>query len=141
VGPLCQPSFSFPWHRSPLAVRRRAISAARLGHPQPELPGSDSAGSAGFVGIWLRPGYISIPRCSSLNSSNRHEPWVKIQAAMGIPRIRPVGVSAIGRGVWAPFVCVENFLPMPHGRSRRPRPPSSSAGWAQRTCSRRGLSL
>ena len=30
-------------HRSPLAVRRRAISAARLGHPQPELSGSESA--------------------------------------------------------------------------------------------------
>jgi hypothetical protein len=111
-------------------------------HPcQPIDPCADSTGSVGFVGFWLCPGYISRPRCSSLNSSNCREPGVKIQAAMGIPRIRPVGVSAVGLGVWASFVYVGSFLPVPHDRSRRPRPPSSFAGWARRTGSRRGLSL
>jgi hypothetical protein len=41
--------------------------------------------------ILVSLGYISRPRCSSLNNSNRREPGVKIQAAMGIPRIRPSG--------------------------------------------------
>ena len=55
-------------HRSPLAVRRRAISAARLGHPQPELSGSDSA--VGYKCRAVRPSCC--PPCAVSYPSRAH---------------------------------------------------------------------
>ena len=55
-------------HRSPLAVRRRAISAARLGHPQLELSGSDS--TVGYKCRAVRPSCC--PPCAVSYPSRAH---------------------------------------------------------------------